>query len=343
MGAATSHDDFSRLFDEWDGATVAGVQQYSRDHQGGAADASSDTSIVATVQRLLQAAVDRQADWEQVAPRWRDKTNRLFAAALILYRARLVDLYIREQVLILWLIDGVVRLRVHAGICYTYNESGSFDAYKGLPTEHIFFRIKEFLLILEGMFRLMPSDLHWTDGDIWNTMLDQVVAADSESAWYKKCTDAAIFSTGSRRGRAAGGKGDILEDATLMVPWNIFTAESISVIALKMQTALLDGKLITYLIEWCETESTRQPGVAYTGMSVIYDEGEQNVTAVPPSANNNIYLRIQHSLKDPVADDAKATLRTFLKQTFWCNRTAYHCMNAAQALAKRGLNIDRCL
>ena len=109
-GAATSHDDFSRLFDEWDGATMASVQQCNRGHQGGAADASSDTSIVATVGRLLQAAVDRQADWEEAAPRWRDKTNRLFAAALILYRTRLVDHYIREQVLILWLIDGVARL-----------------------------------------------------------------------------------------------------------------------------------------------------------------------------------------------------------------------------------------
>ena len=120
------------------------------------------------------------------------------------------------------------------------------------------------------------------------------------------------------------------------MPWNTFAAESISVVALKLQTALLDGKLMTYVIEWCETENTRQPGVAYEGMSVIYDQGEQIVTTMPPSSTNDIYLRIPHRLKDPVAQAAKATLHTFLKQTFWCNSKVWHCMNAAQALVNMG-------
>ena len=342
-GADTSHEDFSKQFDEWDGATESDIQQYDRGYPDGAVDESTHSSIVATVKDLLQKAADRQAAWEEDVPRWTDKTNRLFAAALVLYRTRLVDMYIREQVLILWLIDGVARLRVHSGICYTYNESGSFDAYKGLPTEHIFFRIKDFLLILEGLFRQLPRDLTRTDDHIWDAMYAQVTDAESESAWYLKCKDAAIFSAGSRRGgRAAGGKGDAFEAAAPIVPWNIFTAESISVVALKMQTSLLDGKLITYLVEWCETESMRQPGVAYTGVSVRYDVGDQYVTMAPPSMENNIYVRVPHPLRDPVAGEAKATLRTFLKQTFWCNRMAYNCMCAAQALAKRGLNIDRC-
>ena len=89
-----------------------------------------------------------------------------------------------------------------------------------------------------------------------------------QNVWYKKCSDAAIFSIGSRKGaRVFSGKGGDEEAAA--VPWNISTAESISVVALKLQIALLDGKLMTYVIEWCETENTRQPGVAYEGMSVI--------------------------------------------------------------------------
>ena len=99
------------------------------------------------------------------------------------------------------------------------------------------------------------------------------------------------------------------------MPWNIFTAESISVVALKMQTALLDGKLMTYIIEWCETDNIRRPGVAYNAVSVIYDQGGRAVTTVPPSSSNSIYLRISHSLKDPVSLEAKATLHSFLKQT----------------------------
>ena len=136
--------------------------------------------IVSTVQAMLQSAIDRQAEWPP-ADRLDDRTNRLLSTALILYRTRLVDLYIREQVLILWLIDGVVRLRVHSGICYLYGDAGSFDAYKGLPSEHIFFRIKAFLLVVEGLFRLMPRDTNRTDDDVWSAIVKMVNDAGTET------------------------------------------------------------------------------------------------------------------------------------------------------------------
>ena len=170
--------------------------------------------------------------------------------------------------LILWIIDGFQRLRVHSGICYLYLDKGSFETYHGLPSEHIFHRIKAFLLILEGMFRLLNRETQRTDDGMWNAMVSTKNDCGSELEWYKKCTDAAIFSSGSRR-RAGAGKGG--EDEAPEKHWIIYTAESISVVALKMQSALLDGKLMTYVIEWCETESTKNPGVAYTGVSVLYD------------------------------------------------------------------------
>jgi len=35
-------------------------------------------------------------------------------------------------------------------------------------------------------------------------------------------------------------------------------------------------------------------------------------------------------------------LRCFYRQTFWANVEVFGCMQAAQALARRGENIDRC-
>jgi len=45
---------------------------------------------------------------------------------------------------------------------------------------------------------------------------------------------------------------------------------------------------------------------------------------------------------DPVLDDIQAVVLRFYKQTFWANLEPFLCCQAAQALAKRGENIDRC-
>ena len=155
-GASTTDDDFAKAFDECHDAASIDFQQFRDAQPAVADDTASDKDIITTVADMIRGIVHRQEDWSAEKKK-SDRTNRLLAAALMLYRTRLVDLYIREQVLILWIIDGGVRLRVHSGICYLYGHKGSFDTYKGFPSEHIFQRIKAFLLVLEGMFRLLPS------------------------------------------------------------------------------------------------------------------------------------------------------------------------------------------
>lgn len=39
---------------------------------------------------------------------------------------------------------------------------------------------------------------------------------------------------------------------------------------------------------------------------------------------------------------AEDRLRLFVSQTFWANMTVYKCFLAAQAIARRGENVDRC-
>ena len=56
---------------------------------------------------------------------------------------RLIDMFVREHVHLLWIIEGEDHLRVHNGICYFYNEQGAFIAYKGIPPESTFGRVKD--------------------------------------------------------------------------------------------------------------------------------------------------------------------------------------------------------
>ena len=66
-------------------------------------------------------------DWRH--PTWPKHLIRLAVGALTVYRMRLIDMFVREHVHLLWIIEGEDHLRVHNGICYFYNEQGAL-----LPT-----------------------------------------------------------------------------------------------------------------------------------------------------------------------------------------------------------------
>lgn len=48
---------------------------------------------------------------------------------------RLVDMFLREHVLLLWIMEGETYLRVHQGIVYFYHDDGAFQPWKGCPPE----------------------------------------------------------------------------------------------------------------------------------------------------------------------------------------------------------------
>jgi len=102
-----------------------------------------------------------QALERQVRSKWPDlpfHETRLVCAALAMYRTRLIDLFMREHVLMVWIMEGGRYLRVHNGLCYFYNVDGAFQVLRGVPPESTFGRVKQFLLEVEGMFRLLPKD-----------------------------------------------------------------------------------------------------------------------------------------------------------------------------------------
>ena len=109
-----------------------------------------------------------------------------------------------------------------------------------------------------------------------------------------------------------------------------------------MQRELLDDKLISFMIEWCETPDRRKPGIAYEDVAVLYDNVSGPVKLVKLAQEHDIYMRIPHPLLDPLLPDATIGLSQFYNQTFWAIQPVLNCFFAAQALARRGINVDRC-
>ena len=102
--------------------------------------------------------------------------------------------------------------------------------------------------------------------------------------------------------------------------------------------------MISLLVEWFETDDERQPCVCYTDVCFVYDPPatSHSLEAVQKGPANNCYVKIPHALLDPVMEANQERLLKFYGQTFWANRNVFLCCQAAQALAKRGLNVDRC-
>ena len=347
-GAAETEAEFDSIFDLFE-------EEFSR--QAATATPtrpSGDMQIMQMRESLLTRVRDFHQDWDS-------DMIRLAVCALAIYGLRLVDMWHREHALLLWVIEGQVFLRSHNRTVYVYTNEGAFQPLKETPPEHLFGRVKASLLQLEGAFRLMPGGVRRDDISVLQALKDLRSKHDTTEKFLHACKDAAIFCMGNAPARlrrrssmpaevdeAAGedsmpppGLGDRTSD---QVPnqWPVYTAQALSKVGASMQRELLDDKLFTYISRWCNSPNPARPGCAYTDVSVLYDvDGEWPVVHVPRSPDNNIYIRIPHPLMDPVLAHVKTQLRQFYKRTFWCNNYVFLCCQAAQALAKRGQNIDR--
>ena len=288
----------------------------------------------------------------EARPTWPEELVRVAMGALAIYRMRIVDLFIREHVLLLYIIEGGRHMRVHRGICYFYHDDGAFQAYKGVPPEGTFARVKKFLLQLEGLFRLLPLDTKREDGRLLDAIEACAQSREGHGTYLDRCVDASIFCLGEKRSRYGSGRsrgeGALQADADGVgddapTTWNVQIAKALSRVGLQIQNELLGEKLIGYVIEWCETEAQMQPGCCYADTCVLYDAGPGSIVShVKKGPSNNVYVRIPHPLLDPVSQSNQERLQTFYSQTFWCNLEVFRCCQAAQALAKRLINIDRC-
>ena len=286
-------------------------------------------------------------------PSWSDFEVRIACGALIMYRVRMVDIFTRELAFLLWTIEGDVHMRAHNGFCFMYHEQGCYQPYSGIPPESTFVRVKRFLLVLEGLFRSIPTTTPRTDERVLEAVADVLSPEETESAEevFSHLVDAATLSHHPSKRRKVqqrpfeGAQSDEERAANEEAHgWTQQIAHALSKIGLQLQSALLDErKLLGYIIEWCDSPPQKTPGCCYIDCCVLYDVGPgEHLKFVPRGPDNNIFVRIPHKLLDPVLESAKQQLEAFFKTTFWENISVFVCCQAAQALAKRGENIDRC-
>ena len=71
-------------------------------------------------------------------PEWSEEMICLGAAAINVHRVRLSDIFVRDYVGLIWIIEGERYIRAHRGVCYLYHTDGAFEAYTGVPPESTF-------------------------------------------------------------------------------------------------------------------------------------------------------------------------------------------------------------
>ena len=361
------------------GSTDEGFQVFlrkRREMKGASGNARLFQDMFTTNDSLLQRTLDREpADAlqppetilqntrrgiEQVTelhPTWSSELLRLSLVAGYLCQARIGDRpMLADCAGLLWMMEGERHIRVHNGFCYVYDEEGTFLPFGGVPPETVLRRVHAFCTRLEGLLLLMPSRTKRQPSHVLDAIAAKRQEFPSDDAFLEHCTGNVTQGRSNidqyQRLDSAAPE-DTAEEHSLQVaqevsgdgrePWTVSVADRVWKISCALRSELMQTKLISLLVEWCETPDQRQSCLCYQDLCVRYDaDRDTAVKAVPKASSNDCYIKIPHALKDPVLEENVLRVRKFYSQTFWCNFDVFRCCMAAAALAKRGFNVDRC-
>ena len=325
-------------------------------------------SILAQTQRVQEFIETKHKDWDPYL-------KRIALGALAMYRCRLADIYIREYVMMMHIILGGDYLVAHDGVMYFWNGViRFFEKYEGLMPEIIYAVLKEYLLVLEGLFRSFTGEVRRDDESVLSAIQASLErsgpdAKDAFAAWR----DNAIFNVGGKgsgKGASSAPPGGAAPDADLRglgggdlasqldaaapadegvargAPWYVAIALSVGRVGRGLQNQIIQNKLPSFYCEWCETPRPSSRGVAHPDVAFLYDVSEAPMRQTSKASDRkSIYIGIPHKIKaylgDPVLQEAADRVDRFYRQTFWANAAAYRVCAAALALAKRGLNVDQ--
>ncbi|CAE7235509.1 unnamed protein product, partial [Symbiodinium sp. KB8] len=309
-GAATSDEDFRQLF-----ARLEDVRSVFQNEQPEMLHDSD--SIVQMVSRHKTRIANKY-------PSVSTYMTKLMTAAVAVLALRTVDIFQRESAIMLWIMEGETHMRFHHGDCYILHASGAFQHYKGL-------------------FRKLPANTRRNEHDVLQAVSSLLDAADSEQSFLDACRLAAVSCKGDSLLKGRKQAADDVDDAGEEVPsnlWNIYCARTIIAIKRNIIRELSDDKLVSYMIEFCERPMAQAAGCCYNDCCVEMPAGG-SARQVQRASVNDIYVHIPHNIKCVVPDHVLERLLKFYRQTFWGNVDAFKCCQAAQALAKRGLNVVR--
>lgn len=362
-GAETSTADFEDFFSSLKGtrATL---------HRVVADPVVTDNTVVTVCSERLKSI-------QQAFPGWPLEVQHAALGVLCLYRCRVYDLSIAEHVTLahVALACGDPLIRAHEGILFFWCARYRFWArYEGLLPQNVVQFLKNYFLVVEGLFRSFEGNVARKDAAILAAINASYLSHDSNhnaalTAWQ----DLSLFSTTAERRRKGGGKGSRVlrarpsqgalrdddegceeEDAEMPAvqpdpsePWQLFVAKTVAGISKRLEFGLQGKTLMQYYSEWCSIPRPPLRGVGYIDVAFEYNEkGESSLTRLPLHRRKDLYYCIKHSLirhglPDPVLEAASARVEKFQRQTFWANVRGLRVCLAALALAKRGHNVDQ--
>ena len=335
-GACATMSDFEGMFRQYEDAAQHDLGAVGKDRQD--KDSCSILSRVKDLRELVQHQY----------PGWSEHLIRLGAAALSAYRARLSErIFVGDSAFFLWLLEGDRFIRVHEGFCYIYNDNGAFLPYTGIPPQAVLLRVANFFGQLEGMFRRLDPATVREDAAILSAISVDLSRFPREGLYLDACQEAAIWQKSAPN--VDFDADDVDEepvagnDGKPGVSWNLSLAKKNWKLCQCIRNEMMHDKLISLLVEWCETGNARRPCVSFVDTCVQYDISRETfLIHVKKSALNDCYVYIPHPLLDPVLAQHSERLQKFYSQTFWANNDVFQCCLAAMALAKRGFNVDRC-
>ena len=251
---------------------------------------------------------------------------------------------------ITWMVEGDRHMRVHKGFLFVYDDDGCFMPFGGIPPEAVLHRIHDFFLCLEGVFRRMKPEISRDADSVANAIASDLQTSETEDEYLNLCRTAT-----NRRSQApaysqrldaeddgAPGRGRASEETT--DAWTLEMAARSWKVLCVLKQELMQTRMISLLVEWCETEDRRSSTICYDDICLAYDRPgcELPVDVVRKGPHNDCYIKNSHPLLDPVLEANMERLQLFYERTFWCNLDVFKCFQAAIAIAKRGYNVDRC-
>ena len=252
---------------------------------------------------------------------------------------------------IVWMIEGERYLRVHRGFLYVYTENGAFVSYAGTPPESVLFRITTFFVQLEGILRRLRAQTSKDASSVAKAIVADRQSFPDEISYLDACRRASREPKGRHRDTVPLGEEDAFamedgeqESSNDGDTWTQQVASKAWKLSYSIKYELMNTRIVSLLVEWCETPDQRRPAVCYDDVCMVYDSGKTDYHVHPTlkDAANDCYVYIPHSILDPVLQVHQQRLEKFYSQTFWCNHEVFECCQAALAIAKRGFNVDRC-
>ena len=238
--------------------------------------------------------------------KWADYLLVLATAALAVYKMKPSHCGMSDHLKLLWIFAGKQFLRSHDGNAYYYDcLLGHFAPYAGILPYYLFDYLRKASLHLEGLFRSFSNAVKRDDESVLaaiaSTFVEKSVHDISlellHNALYNKGDD--LVKPKPPEGIKGGGKaGDIIVDGEVDEEistgnWYILLAKQVSRITSSLQSELMGSKLISLMIEWCDTPKPQTRGVAYLDFSYVYDDSTSSIKPLKQkSPSNDLYVGI---------------------------------------------------